>query len=90
MAGMEPISTYPITTNSFYNVARLNMAGIFRPISTTSIINSYITPKVTIITTYILPPITIITTDITHIGSITTISTSLVFMDIFIYMEIIK
>ena len=72
MSGMGPISTSPITTNSFSNVARIKVVGIFRPRSTSATINYCITPQVTIITTYISPIITIITTDITFLRSMTT------------------
>ena len=79
------ISTYQITNNSLSNVSRGKVDGLFRSISTSSIINYYITPQFTIIKTYILTPTTIITTDITLSIYMTNISTSLVFMDIFIY-----
>ena len=47
-------------------------------------INTYIKPLVTITTTCILPPTTTITTDITPIGAMTTISYSLVTMEILV------
>ena len=67
MAGLEPISTSQITINSFSMFARGRVAGILRPRSTSSIINTYITSLSAIITTYISPIVTIITTHITPI-----------------------
>ena len=81
LAGMGHIYTLPINTNSSPHIPRGKVAGLFRPRSTSTIINSYITPQVTII-----PPITIITTYITLLKYMTTLSTSLIFMNTFIYM----
>ena len=75
VASMGPISTSPITTNSFYYITRGKVDVIFRPGSKYVIINSYITHWVAIITSSIYPPITIIKTDITI----------LFLMNIFIY-----
>ena len=76
------ISTFPITTNSFSHIARVKVPGIFRPGSTSAIINSYIPPRFAIIMNFIPPPITIITTDVTLLRSVTTISTSLFFVNL--------
>ena len=73
--GMGPKSNSPITTNSFYHIAGGKLAGLFRPISTSTIINYYIPPQVSIITTSVYPPIIIIITDITI----------LFFMNLFFY-----
>ena len=62
--GMGPLPNSPITNNSFSHFARGKVAGLFRPRSTSTIINSCIHPRVTIIKTYIYPPIIIIITDI--------------------------
>ena len=85
VAGMGPISTSQITTNSLSNVVRGISDGIFRPISTSDIINFYITPQVATIATYILSSHKIITTDTPLLISMTTISTSLVLMKISIH-----
>ena len=68
VAGMGPISTSPITTNSLSFISRVKFAGFFRPISTSNIIKFYIPLWVAILTTYISPTIIIIIiigTDIT-------------------------
>ena len=82
LEGMGPKSNSPITTNSFYHIARVKVPGIFRPGSTSAIINSYIPPRFAIIMNCIPPPITIITTDVTLLRSVTTISTSLFFVNL--------
>ena len=74
VAGLGYISTSPITTNSFSNITRRKVPGIFRPISMSVTIKSYITPKFTIITTYISPPNNTITTDITLLRYMATLS----------------
>ena len=60
VAGLGPISTFPITNNSLYHIAGVKVAGIFRPRSTSTIINYYIPPQVFIIATSIYPTIIII------------------------------
>ena len=81
---MGPISTSIITINSFFHILIVRVTSRFRPRSTSSIINTSITPIVTIITTYISPPVTIIATDITLLGAMTTISYSLILTKIFV------
>ena len=76
VAGLGPIPTSTIATNSFSLIDRGKLAGILRPRYTSTIINSYISPRFDIITTSIPPPIFIIKTGITL----------LFFMKIFIYM----
>ena len=75
---MGPIPTSTITINILYNILRGSVAGIFRPISISAIINTYILPHVTIIMTYTSPPITINATAITPLSAIITISYSLI------------
>ena len=48
VAGLGPISNSPITTNSFSNVSRGKVSGIFRPRSMSVIINSYISVNLTV------------------------------------------
>ena len=84
VAGIGPISTYPITINIFLHIAKVRVYGIFIPISTSSVINISITSLVTIITTSISPPVTIIVTDITPPGTMTAISYYLFTMNIFV------
>ena len=55
VAGMGPISISSITTNSFSHIARVRVDGLFKPRSTSSVINYYITPWAAIIMDYILP-----------------------------------
>ena len=81
LAGMVPISTSPITINSFFHISRGIVAGLFRPRSTSDIINTYITPLISIIMNYISPPVTIITTYTTPLRAMTTIPYSLVTME---------
>ena len=82
VVGLGPISISPITTNILFHIERRRVDGIFRPISTSSIINTSITPIVTIIQTFISPPITTTTSDITPLGAMTTLSYYLIFMNI--------
>ena len=65
VADLGPMYNSPITTNSFSRISRGEVSGLFRPISTYTIINSYIPPQVTIITTSVSPLFVIIITDIT-------------------------
>ena len=65
VAGLRSVSTSPITTNSFSYIARVKISGLFRPIYTYTIINSYIPRWVAIVVTSISPPIIVIITDIT-------------------------
>ena len=74
-AVLGPIYTSPITTNSLSHIVRGKLSGLFRPISTSDIINYYIPPWVSIIPAYIFPPISIIKTDITIVFSWTISST---------------
>ena len=83
VAGIVPISNSPINVNSLLHTERGRVSGLFRHISTSDIINTYITPIVTIITTYIFPPFTIIATDIDPLGVMITIYYYLIDMNIF-------
>ena len=65
VAGLRSVSNSPITTNSFSYIARVKISGLFRPIYTYTIINSYIPRWVAIVVTSISPPIIVIITDIT-------------------------
>ena len=49
VSSMGHISISPITTNSFSNVVRVKLSALFRPISTSAMINYYITPQVAIV-----------------------------------------
>ena len=82
--GLGNISTYPITINSFSMITRGIVAVLLRPKSMSDIINTYINPLVAITTTYISPLVTIISTHTTHIIAMTTISQSLIFINIFV------
>ena len=62
---LGPISTHPITIDSFYKVTTVIVACFLIHISTSTIINTYITPLIAIITTYISHLITIIAIHIT-------------------------
>ena len=75
VAGLGPISTSTITTDSFSHIVRGKVSGLYKHKSTFSIINSYTPTWFAIITTSISPPITVIKTDINLLS----------FMKIFIY-----
>ena len=62
VAGMGPISASTITTNCFSRIARGKLYGILIPISTPTIINSYIPPRLSIIMTSISTSVIIIIT----------------------------
>ena len=84
VGSMGPISRSTTTINSLYNIAGGIVYGIFRHRSTSTIINTDILPHVTIIATYISPPVTIIATDIPPLSAMTTISYSLIPMNILV------
>ena len=78
VSGLGHISISPITANSFSRITRGKVSSIFRHISKSIIINSYIPHIVTITTTYISPPIIII---------IITNTTLLFFINLFLYTK---
>ena len=88
VGSMGPISTSTITINSLYKRLRGGVYGIFRPRSTSTIINTYIVPYVTIIGTYTSPPVNIIAPGTTPISSTTTIYYSLINMIILVNKKI--
>ena len=60
VASLVPISNSSITTKNVSRIARVKVAGLFKPRSASNITNSYIHPWVVIILDSISPPIIII------------------------------